>query len=211
MSKLLPLVIDLENKKIVIFGGGAVGERKAKLFQGADLTVVSKDFTPALRKLKNEGRIKLIESDLEDIKIESIIEDAFLVVPATDDLALNSRITAMAKKRKILVNSVDRVDDIIVPSIIKRGDITIGISTLGKSPAMSKFIRKKLERIIDEKYADMVRLQGEIRALLKQQVRDPKLRKRILWDILSDEEIWQSLDDYEKARDLAISKWSDMG
>lgn len=211
MSKLLPLVIDLENKKIVIFGGGAVGERKAKLFQGADLTVVSKDFTCALRRLKDEGCIKLIESDLEDIKIESIIEDAFLVVPATDDLALNSKIAAMAKRHKILVNSVDRVDDIIVPSIIKRGDITIGISTLGKSPAMSKFIRKKLERIIDEKYADMVRLQGEIRALLKQQVRDPKLRKRILWDILSDEEIWQSLDDYEKARSMAIFKWSDTG
>ena len=210
MSKLLPLIIDLESKKIIIFGGGLVGERKAKLFQGADLTVVSKDFTSTLCKLKDEGHIKLIESDLGDIKIESIIEDAFMVVPATDDLALNSKITAMAKKRKILVNSVDRVDDIIVPSVIKRGDITIGISTLGKSPAMSKFIRKKLEYIIDEKYADMVRLQCEIRALLKQQVKDHKLRKRILWSILSDEEIWQSMDDYEKARDLAISKWIDM-
>lgn len=209
MSKLLPLIIDLESKKIIIFGGGLVGERKAKLFQGADLTVVSKDFTSTLCQLKDEGHIQLIESDLGDIKIESIIEDAFMVVPATDDLALNSKITAMAKKHKILVNSVDGVDDIIVPSVLKRGDIMIGISTLGKSPVMSKFIRKKLEHIIDEKYAEMVRLQCEIRALLKQQVKDHKLRKRILLSILFDEEIWQNMDDYDKARDLAISKWID--
>ncbi|MDD2666474.1 MAG: bifunctional precorrin-2 dehydrogenase/sirohydrochlorin ferrochelatase [Methanocellales archaeon] len=209
MSKLLPLVIDLESKKIVIFGGGLVGERKAKLFQGADLTVVSKDFTSTLCKLKDEGYIKLIESDLGNIKIESLIKDAFMVVPATDDLALNSKITAMAKKHKILVNSVDRVDDVIIPSVLKRGDITIGISTLGKSPAMSKLIRKKVEHIIDEKYADMVKLQCEIRALLKQQVKDHKLRKRILLSILFDEEIWQSMGDYDKARDLAISKWID--
>ncbi|HIH37171.1 MAG TPA: bifunctional precorrin-2 dehydrogenase/sirohydrochlorin ferrochelatase [Methanocellales archaeon] len=209
LSKLLPLIIDLESKKIIIFGGGLVGERKAKLFQGADLTVVSKDFTSTLCQLKDEGHIQLIESDLGDIKIESIIEDAFMVVPATDDLALNSKITAMAKKHKILVNSVDGVDDIIVPSVLKRGDIMIGISTLGKSPVMSKFIRKKLEHIIDEKYAEMVRLQCEIRALLKQQVKDHKLRKRILLSILFDEEIWQNMDDYDKARDLAISKWID--
>lgn len=204
LSKMLPLIVDVENRKIVIFGGGAVGERKAELFKDADTYVVSRDFAPAIQKLAEDGFIKLVKSDLNDI--ESIIKDAFLVIPATDDLTLNSRILKMAKKHNILVNQVNAVGDVLIPSVIKKGDIVIGISTQGKSPAISKFIRKRFEQIVTQKYADMVRLQDEIRELLKERVPSQKLREKVLWEILNDGVIWEALESsYDKAYALSIA------
>ncbi len=206
LSKMLPLIIDVENRKVVIFGGGAVGERKAELFRDADTYVASRDFAPGIQKLAEGGFIKLVKSDLNDIDIKSIIKDAFLVIPATDDLALNSRILKMAGERNILVNQVNAVGDVLIPSVIKKGDIIIGISTQGKSPAVSKFIRKKLEQIVTQKYADMVRLQDEIRELLKERITSQKIREKVIWEILNDEVIWDALEtSYDKAYALSIA------
>ena len=206
LSKMLPLIIDVENRRVVIFGGGAVGERKAELFKDADTYVASRDFTPGIQKLAEDGFIKLVKSDLNDIDIESIIKDAFLVIPATDDLALNSRILKMAGEHNILVNQVNAVGDVLIPSVIKKGDIIIGISTQGKSPAVSKFIRKRFEQIVTQKYADMVRLQDEIRELLKERVPSQKLREKVLWEILNDGVIWEALEtSYDKAYALSIA------
>jgi len=206
LSKMLPLIVDVENKKVVIFGGGSVGERKATLFKDADVLVASKEFTSGLRRLADKGFVKLLTCDLNKMDIELIIDGAFLVIPATDDPKLNAKIVKLAKKHNVLTNSVDGAGDIIIPSVIKQGDIVIGISTLGKSPAMSKFLRKKLEKAVFKKYADMVKLQDEIREVLKARISDQKTREKILWEILNDEAIWECLDtSYDKAYELSMA------
>ncbi|MDI6888586.1 MAG: bifunctional precorrin-2 dehydrogenase/sirohydrochlorin ferrochelatase [Methanocellales archaeon] len=203
---MLPLIVDIEDKKIVIFGGGSVGERKVELFKDADVLVVSKTFTPGLRRLADEGFVKLLTCDLNKVDIELLIDGAFLVIPATDDPGLNAKIVGHAKKHNVLTNPVGGAGDIIIPSVIKRGDIVIGISTLGKSPAMSKFLRKKLEQVIPKKYADMVRLQAEIREILKVRIPDQKAREKVLWEILNDNIIWECLGtSYDKAYELSLS------
>ena len=207
-QKLLPLMIDLGGRKVVIIGGGSVGERKASLFSKyADTVVISAGFTPKLEKLKNDGEVELIPADLgslPDENIEDLISDAFIVIPATNDTSLNSRIVKIAHKIGILINNVESVGDVVVPSVITRGDLTISISTLGSSPAFSKYTRKKIEKVITPQYADMIRLQDELRTYLKQNVPDQEERKYILWKILENNDVWSALSEsYEKAYNIA--------
>ena len=206
---LLPLMIDLGSRTVVIIGGGSVGERKASLFSRyADTIVVSAGFTQKLEELKNSGKVKLVQADLgslPDDNIADLISDAFIVIPATNDTSLNTRIVKIAHDiGGILINNVESVGDVVVPSVIKRGDLTISISTLGSSPAFSKYTRKKIEQVITPQYADMIRLQNEIRTYLKQNVPDQKERKEILWEILDNGNVWSALSEsYEKAYNIA--------
>jgi len=208
MNEFLPLMVDLHEKEIVIFGGGEVGERKASLFcEHATVKVVSKEFTPGLDLFYKEGKIELIKvNDIGENEIASFLNDAFIVIPATNDPVFNEKIAKIAKVRRKFINRVDDIGDIIVPSVIRRGDIVIGISTGGQSPALSKYIRQKIEDVITPEFAHMSRLQNEIREKLKSKVNDQKKRKDILWNIINDNDVWNSLrESYEKAY-MAASK-----
>ncbi len=199
----MPLFIDLRNKKVVIFGGGHVGERKAKLFCDYSKTkVVSKTFTPELKRMASEGEIEIVKDDLTDIR--RYFQGAFLVIPATNDPRLNSLITDYAKTRKVLFNQVDVVGDVVVPSIISNNEITLGISTMGKSPASAKFLKTRIEEILDE-FSSMCRLQEEMRFILKRMVNDQHERKQKLYRVLSDEEVWAGLSrSYEEGLRAAL-------
>jgi precorrin-2 dehydrogenase/sirohydrochlorin ferrochelatase len=207
MKKFLPLMLDLAGKEVVIFGGGEVGERKASLFCGhAEVTVVSREFTPRLNRLFEEGKIKLVKvKDLTESEIRPYMKDAFIVIPSTNDTLVNERIAQLAGESGKLINRVDDMGDVIVPSVITRGDVVIGISTLGQSPALSKYIRQRLEGVITPEFADMSRLQNEIREALKSQVHDQKKRKEILWNIINDSDVWSAIrESYEKAYKVAL-------
>jgi len=202
MSDFLPLMIDLHDKEVVIFGGGEVGERKASLFcEHARVKVVSKEFTPGLDRFHEEGKIESIKvKDIGENEIASFLNDAFIVIPATNDPVFNEKIAKIAKDHGKFINRVDDIGDIIVPSVIRRGDIVIGISTGGQSPALSKYIRQKIEEVITPEFALMSRLQNEIREKLKSIVDDQKERKDTLGNIINDNDVWNSLrESYEKA------------
>lgn len=198
LKEFLPLLLDLESRSVVIFGGGSVGERKAKLFSNfSKVTVVSKDFTDGLVQMERDGLVRLIRADLSS-DFGEYLDGAFLVIPATNDASLNQSIEECASKRSILVNKVDGIGDVIVPSIIRKGPITIAIST--EIPALSKYLRIRLEKELTENIEGMSKLLGQIRKELKLEVPDQKDRSRIIWSILSDEEVWRLLDiSYEKA------------
>lgn len=202
MSDFLPLMLDLDQKEIVIFGGGEVGERKASFFyEYAKVTVVSKEFTSGLNRLYETGMIELIKvNDIGEKDISSFLENAFIVIPATNDAIMNERIAGIAKNSNKFVNRVDDIEDIIIPSVIRRGNIVICISTAGQSPALSKYIRQKIEEVITPEFAQMSRLQNEIREILKSSVHEQKKRRDILWSIINDGDIWKAFEEsYEKA------------
>ncbi|MFZ3166209.1 MAG: bifunctional precorrin-2 dehydrogenase/sirohydrochlorin ferrochelatase [Candidatus Methanoperedens sp.] len=206
MSDFLPLMLDLKEKEIIIFGGGEVGERKASLFcELALVTVISKEFTSGLNRFYEMGKIKLIKvKDITGKDISSYLKKAFIVIPATNDAILNERIAKIARDEGKFVNRVDDIGDIIIPSVIRRGDIVIGISTAGQSPALSKYIRQKVEEVITPEFAQMSRLQNEIRDRLKTEVDEQKKRKEILWNIINDNDVWKGFEEsYEKAYIIA--------
>jgi len=207
MKMFLPLMLDLSGKDVLIFGGGNVGERKASFFSGASrVTVISREFTPGLTDLSENGKIKLIKvQDLNDDLILRYMKNAFIVIPATSDTILNDNIASIAERCEKLVNRVDDMGDVIVPSIIRRGDIILAISTLGKSPALSKFMRQRLEEVITPEFSQMAELQNEFREKLKLKVKDQKERSEILWNIINDCDVWRAFgDSYEKAYMVAL-------
>jgi precorrin-2 dehydrogenase/sirohydrochlorin ferrochelatase len=205
----LPLLIDMSGRKVVIFGGGSVGERKALLFSRyADVTVISKGFTPCIRQLHEENKIKLVEANVSDLTNEQtdiFLDGAFLVIPATNERSVNERILSVAKARNILSNPVDSIGDVTVPSVIKRGSLTISISTSGSSPAFSRFARQRIEEVITPQFDDMIRIQENLRAYLKEKVPEQMDRKDILWQVLESGEVWEALEvSYEKGYNVAL-------
>ncbi len=206
MKDFLPLMLNLRGKEVVIFGGGEVGERKAALFCNyASVTVISREFTPRLSQLSGEGKLGLVwVKDITEKEISEYLKNAFITIPATNDAGLNEEIAKTASRNGILVNRVDERGDVIVPSVIKRGDVIIGISTLGKSPALSKYIRERIEEVITPEFAQMSMLQNELREMLKSRVDDQKKRKEILWNVINDNEVWAAFkESYEKAYKIA--------
>jgi precorrin-2 dehydrogenase/sirohydrochlorin ferrochelatase len=213
-NNFLPLMLDLSGRKIVIFGGGSVGERKAELFcECADTIVVSLEFSRGLQELESSGKVRLLRLDLlavTDSELKEIISGAFIVIPATSSFELNRKIILIAQQSDILINQVDSLGSVVIPSVIKRGDLVIGISTLGHSPAVSKYTRKQIEGLISPAYSDMIRLQDELRSYLKQHVAEQKERKELLWKILENEVIWEGFSEsYEKAAEMAYAIISD--
>ena len=131
-----PVHLDIKNQNCLVVGGGGVGTRKVKtlLECGARVTVVSPDPSQQLAKLASEGSITLTQRIYRSADLDGM----FLVIGATDDENLNQQISTDAEKSNILCNIADRpeVCNFILPSIVRRGDLVITISTSGKSPAL---------------------------------------------------------------------------
>jgi precorrin-2 dehydrogenase/sirohydrochlorin ferrochelatase len=158
-----PIYLDISNKQCAIVGGGDVAERKVQrlLECGANVIVIAKALTPALKTMTTEGKIDWIDSDYDEIHIR----DAFLVVGATDRDDINARIAADAGKKNILVNIVDDPEkcNFILPSLFRQGDLSIAISTGGKSPALAKKLREELEAVYGPEYKTLLTILGKLR------------------------------------------------
>jgi precorrin-2 dehydrogenase/sirohydrochlorin ferrochelatase len=158
-----PAFLDLHGKKVLIVGGGSVAQRKIETLveYGALIHVAARDLTPALKGLETEGRIRFLGSEFH----EEQMDGAFLVIAATDDPGMNERVSLAARQRNIPVNAVDQPSDctFIVPSVLRRGDLVIAVSTSGKSPALARRLREQLEGMFGEEYASYLQLMGRIR------------------------------------------------
>ncbi len=196
----LPLFLDLTARMVVIFGGGAVGERKARLFsQYGPVRVFSRDFTSGIQELAKDPQkqVELVACDIS-AGVGRYLQDVFIAIPATSDSNLNRAIEAEARAMNILVNNVEGIGDVVVPSILQRGRIVVAIST--EIPALTKHLRLRLEEELTDSYQEMARLLYQIRRENKETIATQKDRACILWEILSDEEVWRLLSvSYEKA------------
>ena len=173
-----PLFMDLRGRRVLVVGGGDVAERKVdSLLQAeASVTVVSPDLTPGLQKLQESGAIRSIRRKFD----EPDLEDALLVISATDDPDTQNRVAAAARARKILVNTADqpKLCDFIVPAIVRRGDLVAAISTSGKSPVLAATLKAKVESIITDDVARAARLLGDIRSEIHGLFEDPDRRRK---------------------------------
>lgn len=162
-----PLFLKVKGKRCVVIGGGEVALRKTRalLEYGANIEVVSPALDAELRQLASDGIIRVSNREFQP----SDLEGALIAIAATDDLAINKRVTVEARQRGTLVNVVDNPElcDFIVPSGIRRGDLAIAISTGGKSPALSRKLRMKLETLFGEEYAVLADVVAEVRSELK--------------------------------------------
>jgi len=202
----------LTGKTVLIFGGGKTGEKKAKKFSQANSTVivVSKDFTDGLKRLSQQGKLKLVEAKLEidSPSIASLISKSDLVIAATNDPTLNENFVNEARKRGILVCAVDMpsINDFNIPAIAHIGEIRIAISTGGKSPAMARILRKRVEEIITKEDVLQVELQHYARNLVKSHIPDEKARRDVLYKIIQNSSIKQLLKEGNLKEAEALAK-----
>ena len=185
-----PIHLDIKNRDCLIVGGGVVATRKVSTLIecGARVTVVSPDPAPELTKLASEGSVTLKKRAYRKDDLTGM----FLVIGATDDERLNRQISKDAEQAQILCNIADRpeVCNFILPSIVRRGDLVITISTSGKSPALAKHLRQKLETQFGPEYADFLLLMGAIRRRLLSQAHEPEAHKT-LFNQLVDSDLIQ--------------------
>jgi len=115
------------------------------------------------------------------------LDGMFLVIGTTDDEELNRQISIDAEKLNMLCNIADRpkVCNFILPSIVNRGDLTISISTSGKSPALAKKLRIELKEQFGNEYADFLRLMGAIREKLLSQKHEPEAHKYLFEQLIT--------------------------
>jgi siroheme synthase-like protein len=167
-SPYYPLLLNIKGKKCVVVGGGEVALRKVQMLleHSAIVEAVSPAYCPELNQLIKDDAIRAVH---RAYKTEDL-NDALLVVAATDDAKVNEKVAAEARKKGILINVVDKPDisDFIVPSYFRRGDIIVAVSTSGKSPALARKIRADLERYMKAEYAQLAVIASEVRSELKQ-------------------------------------------
>ena len=150
-------------------GGGEVAMRKVMVLieHGADVGVISPDLCPELAELAESGEIRALTREYQ----AGDLKNAFVAIAATDNNEINQRVVVEARKRSVLVNVVDDAEnsEFIVPSHLRRGEVVIAVSTGGKSPALARKIRSRLEEEMGDEYALLANLVGEARAEIKQQ------------------------------------------
>jgi precorrin-2 dehydrogenase/sirohydrochlorin ferrochelatase len=186
---MITLLLDLQDKNVIIFGGGTVGLRKARFFEGeSKVTVVSREFHPDFESIC----VRKIIGDVEELAPD-MVSSSDIVIAATDDQSLNNRISEMAKSLGKLHNQANGIGNFLIPSVLNRGSFTVAISTMGKSPAFSRYLRLKLERELSKELELMVQLQEELRAELKERIEDQQTREDLLRLVLYDDRIWTLL------------------
>jgi len=182
--KYYPVNLDLRGRRCVVAGGGPVAERKtlSLLEAGAEVTVVSPSLTPKLADLAASGKVLQIPALFQ----ETHLAGALLVIAATNDLTVNSAIAQFCRKKGILVNVAAPPEEssFIVPSVVERGDLVIAVSTSGASPALSRSIRRELEKQYGPEYELLLTRLAAVRKHLHDEVGSETVRRQVLEAII---------------------------
>ena len=199
---MIPLMLDLSAKRILIFGAGAVGVRKARHFSGCRMTVVSRSLSPDVFSLPQLSIKQMDVADLEDDNLVKLIEKHDFVIAALSDAGQNDRIIRLAKSAGKWFNCATSDDaNVLIPSTVSGDEYTIAVSTSGHAPAVPRFIREDLE----DRYQgldNLIRLLAALREQLKMTVPDQEKRAEILRAVIRDENIRQRCRENRNADDL---------
>jgi uroporphyrin-III C-methyltransferase/precorrin-2 dehydrogenase/sirohydrochlorin ferrochelatase len=145
MRRYLPVFHDLRGARVLVVGAGAVGTRKieALLAGGARVTVVAKEFSPAVEERAARGDLAVLRGAFHPDQVR----EAELVFAATPDRTLNRRISAEARRRRIPVNVADSPEEctFLLPAVVREEEFTVAISTGGKHPGAARAVREFLE------------------------------------------------------------------
>ena len=176
-----PFYIDIENKKCLVVGGGTVALRKIEklLPFKPDITVVAPKVCDEIYMLSG---LNIIERGFNDKDIDG----AFFVISATDDNELNAHIFKLCSDRSILVNTVDDKEKcgFIFPALVKKENVTVAISTEGKSPIYARFLRETIESSLDDDCDEIIELLSSVRKNIKETICTEEKRKEAFERIL---------------------------
>ena len=189
--RFYPINLNVENKKCFVIGGGKIALEKflGLIEANAKIVVIAPKICAEVEELFQNGKINLIREKYSSEKIS----DGAILIAATNNFELNQKILSDGREKNFLVNIVDSFDgDFTVPSRIRRGDFLLAISTGGKSPGFSRFVRHMLEIDFDENFSEGVKIISKYRAEVKKIL--PTFEERInFWREVLTPEVWKML------------------
>ena len=162
-----PVVLDLAGRDCLVVGGGPVAARKTEglLEAAARVTVVSLALVPTLLSLANEGRVHWKPREYRPGDVAGVA----LVMVASDDRAVNAEVAAEARSRGVWVNCADDPAhcDFALPAVLRRGPLTVSVSTGGASPAMARLLREEIGRRLPADWGAVADLVAGVRRELR--------------------------------------------
>jgi len=164
----LPVVLLLANRKVVVIGAGNIASRKIEglINSGAkNITVVAPLVSDEVREWEKQNLLKVHEREM----IDSDLDDAFYVCTATEKNEVNSHVFDVCESNNIICNSADDPKNCsaILMSTVKQGDITVAISSAGKSPALAKWLRQHVQSELGPEYQDLMKILSEEREAMR--------------------------------------------
>ena len=207
----LPIFCRLDNKPVLLVGGGEVAERKARLLldAGAQLTVVAPELDPELAELAANGSIEWLAGEFAPQQLTG----KWLVVAATDRREVNALVYQSANQARIFANVVDdpKRSSFIMPSIIDRSPLMVAISSGGKAPVLARLLREKLEALLPQHLGAVAAFAGSLRERVKARFATMGERRRFWERLLGADRLGQALarGDSASANQLADSLFAD--
>ncbi|MDH0350812.1 siroheme synthase CysG [Aeromonas caviae] len=207
----LPIFCRLDNKPVLLVGGGEVAERKARLLldAGAQLTVVAPELDPELAELATNGTIEWLAGEFAPAQLTG----KWLVVAATDRREVNALVYQSANQARIFANVVDdpKRSSFIMPSIIDRSPLMVAISSGGKAPVLARLLREKLEALLPQHLGAVAAFAGSLRERVKARFASMGERRRFWERLLGADRLGQALarGDSASANQLADSLFAD--
>ena len=182
-----PIYMNIKNEdKVLLIGGGKVAFQKLKVLIDNQINIhlVAEQVDLSIYEYLSgyENSETAVEMELAEYREELLSDDYSFVIAATNDRELNSKIAAASKERNIPVNVVDdpELSTFIFPSIIKRGDLVIGISSSGKAPAVTQYYKERFAQQLPDNIEEILEAVGEYREQIKNDVRDHKKRAAMI-------------------------------
>ncbi|MFM5200728.1 siroheme synthase CysG [Aeromonas caviae] len=207
----LPIFCRLDNKPVLLVGGGEVAERKARLLldAGAQLTVVAPELDPELAELAANGSIEWLAGEFASEQLAG----KWLVVAATDRREVNALVYQSANRARIFANVVDdpKRSSFIMPSIIDRSPLMVAISSGGKAPVLARLLREKLEALLPQHLGAVATFAGSLRERVKARFAIMGERRRFWERLLGADRLGQALarGDHASANQLADNLFAD--
>ncbi|HHQ4922809.1 TPA: siroheme synthase CysG [Aeromonas veronii] len=207
----LPIFCRLDNKPVLLVGGGEVAERKARLLldAGARLTVVAPELDPELAELAANGSIEWLAGEFAAQQLAG----KWLVVAATDRREVNALVYQSANQARIFANVVDdpKRSSFIMPSIIDRSPLMVAISSGGKAPVLARLLREKLEALLPQHLGAVATFAGSLRERVKARFATMGERRRFWERLLGADRLGQALarGDHASAHQLADNLFAD--
>lgn len=166
-----PLFLEIKNRPVLVIGGGVIAYEKIKtlLRAGASITVIAPEIQPSIRRFNR--RITFVERPYLP---QDLTEAYWLVFAATNDPALNAAISEQCQGLRIFCNTIDTpmARNFIVPATVRRGAITVAISTSGANPFFARLLKEQLHQILGAEYTVLGRLLKKYRTHVKARFKD---------------------------------------
>ena len=185
--KYFPLFLDLKGRKILVVGNGfETVEKVAQMIEtGADVHCISEELLPEILKMAEKGEIYYRQKRFEEKDLDGV----WLVIGTSGDKALNAEIARSAEERNVFYNIVDvkNLCAFIFPALVRRGDLTIAISTSGNSPALAQKVKREINQTIGKEYTALNQLLGESRSKILDKIKDKEVRRKIFHDLVESD------------------------